>query len=391
MAAPDYRHRRRTVRVVSRNKKGCTLWFVAVSQPGGRAQLFPVDGLKDQATAEMVAERTRAKLVLGELKIDPPIKQTWTFGDYGRMWLKESIKGTRRATTLERYEGVFAKYLLPEFGRVPLVDIRRVNLKNYLLTLHRKGRSRSTIAICRDVLSGIFNAAVDDEIIERNPIIGVLKSLKLERKTSEIVVLTADQIAALLQVCRERRPEYFGFFLAACRTGARLGELLALKWDDVDLDQGTIRICRSAKRGVISATKTGRVRVIDLSGQLLAELEILEQERPFFGKKVKQQSAFIFPHRTTGKPIAQNTIRNIFKKLLTGANLPKVKFHSLRHSCASILLQSGCDMYYVSHQLGHQNINMTYDVYSHFIPASGRKPVSNLDDPPGVGENRKSK
>ena len=141
----------------------------------------------------MVAARIRAKLLLGDLELEP--QKMFTFEEYALLWLENYIKPVRRPSTTERYSGILKKYVLPTFKKKPLDKISRADVKAFLLGLHREGLSRSSISLCRDVLSGALVQAIDDELIAINPVTGVLKMLKLERdKKSPIEPMNFEEV-----------------------------------------------------------------------------------------------------------------------------------------------------------------------------------------------------
>jgi integrase len=161
----------------------------------------------------------------------------------------------------------------------------------------------------------------------------------------------------------------------------RLGELLGLKWRDIDWNGKFIRVERSYKRGHFDKTKTGRTRRVDISDQLEAALKELLTERKKDAMKAGSPAPLAFVFQRDGQPMEQNYIRRIYKRVLAKAGIRDMRFHDIRHTYASLLLSQGESPVYVKEQLGHQSIQITVDVYGHLIPSSNRGAVNRLDTP----------
>lgn len=161
----------------------------------------------------------------------------------------------------------------------------------------------------------------------------------------------------------------------------RLGELLGLKWGDIDWNQKFIRVERSYKRGLFDKTKTGKARRVDMSDQLAESLKALltRRKKEAFKDGLGEPVPYIF-HKDK-KPMEQNHIRRVFKRVLVKAGIREMRLHDIRHTFASLLLSKGESPVYVKEQLGHSSIKMTVDVYGHLIPGSNRGAVNQLDSP----------
>jgi integrase len=227
--------------------------------------------------------------------------------------------------------------------------------------------------------------ALDDEIITANPVSGVFRRISAPRDPKrEIDPLNHEEVVLFLETCARCYPEHSVFFLTAFRTGMRLGELLALQWRDIDWHGKFILVRRSYKRGRLNHTKTGKQRRVDMSNQLTDALKELHRTR----KKEALESGtgrveeFIF-HRD-GKPIAQNSIRYPFKRILEKAGLREIRFHDIRHTYASLLFSDGASPVYVKEQMGHSSIQITVDIYGHLISNSNRDVVNRLDTQPAA-------
>jgi integrase len=211
----------------------------------------------------------------------------------------------------------------------------------------------------------------------------------------------------------EKYRHYYPLFLCAVRTGIRQGELISLKGTDLDFNGRFVHVQRNLSRGSISATKNGKDRRVDMSGQLAETLSDMlskrraealrrEMEKPAEERRdaatvvngVMDDWLFQTPEiiakssaakRRAAKPrggtqVDQSNLRKLFNRLLTDAELRRVRFHDLRHSFASLLLQNGESLTYVKEQMGHSSINVTVDIYGHLVPGGNRQAVDKLDD-----------
>jgi len=367
---------------VRERPKGSGEWWIFIDYRGKRkAKKIG----KDKKLALEMARKIEAKLTLGEFGITEERPKVPTFKECAEKWLYAYIKALRRQSTFERYQDILRRYILPVFGNKPIDEIKRGEIRELLLRLYHKGLSRSTVCLVRDVISGPLSFAVDEELIPVNPASGITKKLQLRRdRRIEIEPLTKEEVAVFLETCQTHAPEHYPFFLTAFRTGLRLGELLGLQWADVDWHGRFIRVSRSYKTGRLTPTKTGKVRRVDMSDYLIDVLKTLytARKREALKEGKGEVSGFIF-HRS-GKPMEQNHIRRVFKRLLAKAGLREIRLHDIRHTFASLLLSDGASPVYVKEQMGHSSIQITVDIYGHLIPSSNREMVNRLDSQPSA-------
>jgi integrase len=194
--------------------------------------------------------------------------------------------------------------------------------------------------------------------------------------------LTAEEEARLLGLARHSYPRHFSLLLCALRTGMRLGELLGLQWGDIDFQGRFIEVRRSlVEGGRIELPKNGKIRRVDLSlllGETLEKLRVRRAEEAL-AKGWKQVPEWVFCNEE-GRPIWKSDFeRRVFHKALEKAGLRRIRFHDLRHTFASRLLQNGESIVYVKDQLGHHSIKVTVDVYGHLVPGANKAAVDRLD------------
>ncbi len=281
----------------------------------------------------------------------------------------------------KRYRGILEKHLLPRIGKLDLDKVGKRELRQVILGMKEKGLSDASLRLSRDVLSGIFGSAVDEELLSANPATGVLKRLGLNSAPREPVrTLTQEDVRAFLETCRQHYPDEFPVFLCGFRTGMRLGEILALRWEDIDWRNNRIQVERSIRRGKINRTKTGRARLVDMSDQLREVLKALLTRRKREGLQAGLSEEIPWVFHRGGSPIPANSLRYPFRQTLKKAGFSHMRIHDMRHTYASLLLSNGESPAYVKEQLGHASIQMTVDIYGHLIPSSNRQAVNRLDD-----------
>ena len=178
---------------------------------------------------------------------------------------------------------------------------------------------------------------------------------------------------------------YFPLFLCAIHTGMRLSEIAGLRWGDIDFRGKFLTVRRQALRGRIEPTKTDQIRRIDMSDALI---EALRQHRnaqreAWLKKGVNEIPCWIFANRKGNPPDMQNVKNRHFYPNLDKAGLRRIRFHDLRHTFASLLVQDGQPLAYVKEQLGHSSIKLTVDVYAHLQPGANREAVNRL---PSIAE-----
>jgi integrase len=282
---------------------------------------------------------------------------TITVGQYLNNWLT-GIRGTVRQRTWERYEQFVRVHLVPAFGGIKLGNLTRAHLKT--LYASKTELSPTTIRHLHAAIHKALDEAVADNLIPRN----VATNIKLPKmRKKEIHPLTPDQAKAFLEAARGDR--YEALYVLAIYYGLRRGELLGLKWSD--LQGNTLQVRRTmseARVGRIEEEpKNGKGRRIELSEKALESL------RSHRNQQVDLE--YIFPS-TTGTPTnSSNLMYRSFKPILKRAELPQIRFHDLRHTCATIRFMKGQHPKRVQELLGHASIAMTMDIYSHVIPGMG--------------------
>jgi integrase len=351
-------------------------WWVFVSHNGKRKS----KKVGNKQAAERVASKIREKINNKEFKIED--KKLPLFKDYAEKWLEGYVKVMRRESTYERYREALTKHIYPSLSDKRIDEIKRGVIKDILLDQISKDYARATVTLTKDVLSGVFNCALDEEILISNPCLGITKRLEFSKKQGkqEIEPLTIEELKLYLETCFKYYPEFYPFFLCLARTGMRLGEAIAIRMADIDFNSKYIWVKRSYRRGKFTAPKNGKTRKVDMSDQLASVLKNVVKERKKEALKSGKGNVPELLFSNNGKTIEQNYIRRIHERILRKAGIRKIRIHDLRHTYSSLLLSQGESPVYVKEQLGHYSIQMTVDIYGHLIPSSNRQAVNKLDD-----------
>lgn len=308
--------------------------------------------------------------------------QNLKLGEYLRRWIEDSVKDTVRSTTYERYEQIVRKHIAPVLGSVKLKEVTPAHVRG-LYKDKLKELSPRTVQYIHVTLHKAVKQAVKDGLIPRNASEAV-KSPQVNRE--EIQPLSPEHAKVLLEAVRGDRLE--ALYVLAIHTGLRQGELLGLKWEDVDFEAGKLRVRRTltttAEGPVLAAPKTkGSKRSVALTNAateaLRSHLDRQLEEIDRAGN-LREENGLVFASEM-GKPLDRRYITtHCFKPLLKRAGVPQVRFHDLRHTCATLLLSKNINPKIVSEMLGHASIAITLDTYSHVLPNMQSEAAKALED-----------
>ena len=305
------------------------------------------------------------------------------FADYAEEWLTTSVEVRCKPSTVEEYGVVYQMHLKPVFGAKALRDITRGDVRQFLAGKLEQGLSRARVQGLLAVLRSLLSTAAEDGHVPANPAARMGRLFNKQQR-KEIRPLTKEELALFLRTAREYDPAHYPFFLLLARTGMRLGEALALKWEDIDFHGCFIEVRRSRRRGRLSTPKSNKGRRVDTSRQLRETLHVLLETRKeeAWRKGWEQVPEWVFCDEK-GTMLNETTIRcSVFHSLLHRAGLRRIRLHDLRHTYASLLIQQGESLVYIKEQLGHHSIKITVDTYGHLVPGGNRQAVDRLDEDP---------
>lgn len=305
----------------------------------------------------------------------------YTVGQWMDVWFENCAKIKVRPSSHQTYRGYVDHHIKPYIGDIQLNRLTSLDLQRLYKKLlgsgrvdrieaekQPKGLSPKTVRNINQIISSALNFTKEQKLIIANPTDSCVLP-KLEHK--ETKTLTAEQLTAFLQ--EAKASSVYEMYYIELATGLRRGELLGLKWEDIDLEQAVIRVRRQVARingEIIEAplkTKNS-YRTISIGGNAVG---ILKQQ------KEKSHSEYVFPS-PTGGPISPDSVLQKLHRVLKRANLPKVRFHDLRHTFATLALQNGVDVKTVSGMLGHYSAGFTLDTYAHVTTAAQRQAANTM-------------
>lgn len=313
-----------------------------------------------------------------------------TVGDWLATWLT-SVREEVAPGTHGFYAQIVDRFLTPALGNSPIAKLAPSQIQECYSALAQGGRrdgrpgglSPQTRRHVHRVLSAAMSRAVEQQLIARNPCDVFRKRLvRVERR--EMSVLSAGESARLLDAIRFHR--VYWPVLIALATGARRGEILAMRWRNVDLDAGLIRIERSVehtKDGLRFKTpKSGKSRAVILPALAIDELRRLkrEQAEELLRLGVRLDGDTLLCARADGQPMLPTSLTHEFAKVAGKVEgVPRVRFHDLRHSHATQLLSAGIHPKVAQERLGHSSISITMDLYSHTSETMQTEAAHRLD------------
>jgi integrase len=281
-----------------------------------------------------------------------PDREAITVGQWLGEWVAD-LPNRVKPATYRRYAGITKTHLVPALGKIPLDRLTAADVRSMESQV---GRSSATVRHAHVVLGTALQAAVDQGRMAANPV----RSVKAPRVVHrEKVTLDRDEADRLLDAAKGDPWE--ALYVLALTTGAREGEILALRWRDVDLTAGTVAITGTVVRGLDGGltvdtpkTKSGR-RPLQLSRPAVAALARMPRGKP---------GDFLFTS-PTGLVTPQALLRQHFYPLLDRAGLPRMRFHDLRHTAATHMIEDGVPLLAISQLLGHATPTITLSIYGH--------------------------
>ena len=304
---------------------------------------------------------------------------------------EEDRQNNRKISYLSTQKNNYERHIKPYFQNVNLNKLSYENIfefREYLKTKPKKQNdnqhlSNNTIYKIIILLKKIFDTGVRKSLIDKNPVEN-LRKLPINKKT--ITFWSVEEFTRFRKLITKDEKSYDLFFTLAFFTGMRMGEILALNWNDINLLTNTIHVTKTAyflnKRNHINSTKTrAGTRYITINNKLSNMLRDWKQEQTTLLKEFIDDIDNLQIIQSSPISITKNMIDKKFKQILSRNNdIKKIRIHDLRHSHASLLINQGEDYLVVKERLGHASITTTIDTYSHLYPSKQKSLANKLDE-----------
>ncbi|MHA2231108.1 MAG: tyrosine-type recombinase/integrase [Candidatus Hodarchaeales archaeon] len=333
-------------------------WYVIVNDKGKiGARKFATRNEADACALRLQNDRHQRNVGCLATRTSPE------FRAYAEHYVGKYAKALCKQNTWRNYQRTIRIHLIPAWQGKRLDQIQRSDVVELVLKKSNEGLAPATIKSIKAVASSIFSFACEEDFLSTNPAVKVGKFIQKQDQKKKISFLTRDEVSYFLDLTRRNFPKHYPFMLCAFRTGLRLGEILALAWEDMDPKRNIIEIRRSFSGGFFSTPKSRRTRFVDMSEQLKTVLiehrKSLQYKfrgqlpacRVEIGEKSREVIHLVFPN-STGKPMdGANFKHRVFYKIMQKAEIPHFRFHDTRHTFASLLLQQGESLHYVKSTL----------------------------------------
>ena len=252
-------------------------WWLFINHRGQQKKKH----FTDKDTALKVARQVRERIALGAFSIESPNSQRFPFRSYYQHWLKTYAQSALKPSTQAFYTTAYKVHLLPALEDTDIREITHKQLKDFVYAKLSSGLSRNSVKGYLAPLSEMFNHAMEDGHVERNPCQHLLRYTRRQQaeRHEKIDYLTREEVANLMETCAAHFSQHYALILLLVRTGLRIGEAIALQWQDLHFDERYIQVRRNWVKRVLTSPKPGKWRRVDMSLHLMETLQVLHLER----------------------------------------------------------------------------------------------------------------
>lgn len=310
-----------------------------------------------------------------------------------KTWLFEFIRGNIKPSCFDRYECTFRNHIEHcPFSNKSVKDISSIEIQRYYNDLYKKGKTTSTIKRVNKLIKRFFNYCISEGIIIRNPCANIIIPCEKQSTKIEVEVFNKEELKKIInyKITDSRVLSIKYIALVALATGMRQGEILGLKWEDINYDTMEISINRSVScytkiidnerktvREIQSPKTKNSIRKIPLPASLIPIFDKVKKEQLKNRMKLgdyynKNNIDFIFLTKE-GNIMHKSCVNNSWKTYLINCGVKHKKFHTLRHTYATLQFENNIPLKTVSNLLGHSSINITADIYTHVMKQEKEK------------------
>lgn len=338
-------------------------WILAGIKTAGENKKW-FSGFRTKKEAEKAMAKKLHEINEG-LYVEP---SSQTFQEFLEKWL-ENKKDNLKPSTFDTYRRMVQVHIIPSLGKHKLDKLNPIHINDFYKHLREDKRlAPASIYKCHNVIRNALNQAVKYGFIARNAAEAV-DTPKVGKK--EMKFWNERQVMEFLEIAKDDRL-YIVFFLAVT-TGMRRGEILGLRWKDIDFKKGVLSINQTLSndgKQFISAKTNSSQRSIALPDQTIQELKKqkkkIAKDKLFLGNSYNDHDLVVAT--SLGNSVHPRNVNRTWDRLLKKTNLPRIRFHDLRHTHATLMLKQGVHPKIVSERLGHSNVKITLDTYSHVLP-----------------------
>lgn len=296
-------------------------------------------------------------------------------------WLHNK-KTVIRDSTYSTYSWLINNYIIPEFGDYDISKISPIQIQSYYSKLLNNDiLSTENISKIHSLINSSLDRAFRWDLINKN-VSEMVERPRIQKK--EMKVWSLDEVKAFLEISKNSR--YHIAFILALTTGMRRGEILGLRWRDINFNTNVLSVVQTLSvdgKKILSTTKSKTSnRTISLPIETVNLLkqhnELIQKEKEFAGELYTDNDLVVTTN--IGTPCIPRNLNRIFYSLLSQINITRIRFHDLRHTHATILLQQGIHPKIVAERLGHSNIKITLDTYSHVLPSMQTETAKQLNN-----------
>jgi integrase len=300
---------------------------------------------------------------------------TETLAHFLDRWMRDVVTPGRAPKTVVTYETQVRKHIKPALGHVRLDELGPEDVQRFLNAMRKSGLSASTVDQARRVLSAALHAAVDWDALDEVPLRRVRTPRGPKRKPVALNVVQIRRLLAGAEALAQRSPDerrsapwLHAVCAIAVTVAAREGEILGLRWQDVDLESGVVHIRGQLQRGTYEETKTHDTRVVVLppiARLVLVQWAARQAQDAERAGRLWRETGYVFTTQTGGPLMARNVYR-AYKALVASAGLPAaLTFHDLRHTSATLMAESGVHRRLARMVTGHKRDATLADIYEH--------------------------
>jgi len=295
-------------------------------------------------------------------------------------WIKNIKGATIKYNTLSNYTKRFNYNISQYIGKMLLSDVKPMHCQNVLNQMASSGYKNTSIKLTRITMNLLFDDAVENGLIVKNPVTKTVKCTQGEESPERNAITREEQSLFFNAI---RKSGYYAQFALVLQTGLRVGELSGLKWSDIDFENKRINVCRTMtyrdKQWRVNTPKSkAGFREVPLTEEALRILKGVKEKRSGLDVIPMQYHDTVFLSKN-GIPILPTTYNNALRSICKRTGIPQISMHILRHTFATRCIEAGMQPKTLQEILGHASIEMTMDIYVHVMKDTKLKEMSEIE------------